>query len=197
MVFEHHVAMTRREIAALVCQAIALLVFAYAAFFGVGAILAFVFAFLSMPFRGWTDWNELYAAMILSVPFVATLIVAIVYWKTSDSIASKMVSDDPTPVTTFSIDVQDIMMVAFSTAGVFILVDGVRDFVAIVYLAHDADFTAREFWYNHNTWSALIELGLALWLVLGSRGIVRLIHWLRTAGKQNAEEEGRSQDDAP
>jgi hypothetical protein len=112
----------------------------------------------------------------------ATLIVGNVYWKKSMLIASRMVSADPAPVTNLSITVQDVMMVAFSTAGAFILVDGVRDFVAIVFRAHQFDFTMSEFWYHSHTWAALVQLGLALWLILGSRGIVRATHWLRTAG---------------
>jgi hypothetical protein len=174
--------MNRRDIAALICKSLALLMFAQAAFLSITAILLIIFMFVAAPFRRWFDWSQFYAYLILSVPVFATLIVGLIYWKRSNSIASRMVSADPAPVTKLSITVQDVMIVAFSIAGVFILVDGMRDLVAMVYLAHRYNFTASEFWYDSQTWTALVQLSLAIWLVLGSRGIVSAIYWLRTAG---------------
>jgi len=181
--------MNRREIAALICKTLALLMFAQAAFLSITGVVLVIFMFITAPFRGWLDWHEFYVSLILSIPMFATLIVGVVYWKKSKSIASWMVSADPAPVTNLSITVEDVMMVAFSTAGLFVLVDGVRDFVAIVFLAHEYDFTASEFWYNAQTWTALVQFGLALWLMLGSRGLVRAIHWLRTVGIPDPEDE--------
>jgi hypothetical protein len=126
------------------------------------------------------DWHELQTRLILSIPLLASLVVALVYWKKAPAIAARMVQRDPTPVTNLSIDVRDIMMVAFSTAGVFLLVEGVRELTAIAYVAHQSDLRPEEFWNNTAVCSPLIEI--ALWLILGSRGIVNLLHRLRTAG---------------
>jgi hypothetical protein len=174
--------MDRREIAALICRTLALLMFSQAAFLGVVSVLLMCLTLLTMPFRRWCDCDELYANLILCIPFFATLVVGLIYWKKSNVIASRMVSDDPEPVISYRITVQDVMVVAFSTAGVLILVDCIRDFVPMAYLAFRYENTAAEFWYNTRTWSVLIQSGLALWLMLGSTGIVRAVRWLRTAG---------------
>ncbi len=50
--------MTRREIAALICKALALLMFAQAAFLSVTGVLAIVFMFIAAPFRSWLDWGS-------------------------------------------------------------------------------------------------------------------------------------------
>lgn len=180
--------MNRREIAALICKTLALLMFAQAAFLSITGVVLIIFMFLTAPFHGWIDWNKFHELLILSIPLVAVLVVGIIYWRESKSIATRMVSADPAPVTNLSITVQDVMMVAFSTAGLFILVDGVRDFIAIVFLAHSFNSTTSEFWYNGQTWAALVQLGLGLWLVLGSHGIVGAICWLRTAGMTDPDD---------
>ncbi|NQT37770.1 MAG: hypothetical protein HQ581_09790 [Planctomycetes bacterium] len=174
--------MNRREVAELVCKTLALVMFALAAIFSIAGVVLILFAFIVAPLRGWFDGDNLYVSLILSIPMFATLIVGLVYWKGSKSIASRMVSADPAPVTIQSVTVQDAMMVTFSTVGVFVLIDGVRDLAAFVFVANTNDFTTSEFWYASQTWSTLLYLALALWLMLGSRGIVRAIHWLRTAG---------------
>lgn len=187
--------MTRRELAALVCKTLALVMFAQAAFLSITGILLFALTLTAAPFRGWLDWDQLQAYLILSVPMLAALAVGLVYWKRSDAIASRMVSASIAPVTELPISVEDVMVVAFSTAGVFILVDGIRDAVAVIIVASRYDFTRSELWYNVETAAAWVQVGFALWLVLGSRGIVRAIRWLRTAG--GPEPDGSEDKDAP
>lgn len=189
--------MNRREIAALACKTLALLLFAQAAFISISSIVLILFAILAAPFRGWLNWDEISTLLILSIPVLATLIVGLLYWKHSRAIASRMVSGSPEPVTALSITVQDITIVAFNTAGVFILVEGVREFVATVFRMHQFNSTVADLWSHPQTWTALVQLAFGLWLVLGSQGIVRAVRWLRTAGVSKPEDEPNRESLAP
>lgn len=189
--------MSRRELATIISKSLALLMFAQAAFLSVSGIILIVFEICTAPFRGLNDWYVVYTALILSIPTAAILIVGLIYWKNAFAIAGRMVSPDPTPVTSHPISVAEVMMVAFSTAGVFIFVKAVRDVVGMMYLVHRYDlFELNEngFWADPRTWSALAELALGLWLILGSRGIVRAIRWLRTPGVYELQDESEEQD---
>lgn len=174
--------MNRREIAALICKTLALILFAVAAVLTVTVVLLLVFMLLAAPYGHSPDTGELFIFFVAAVPVLATVGVAIIYWTKSETIASLMVTADPSPVTIQPFNVQDAMIVAFSTAGIFFFLDGVRDVVRIVYVLRESSIAASEFWYHFQTWSAIIQLTFALWLILGSRGIVAAIHWCRTAG---------------
>lgn len=189
--------MSRRELATIICKTLALLMFAQAAFLSVSGIILIMFELCTAPFRSWNDWYVVYTALILSIPTAAILIVGLIYWKNAFAIAGRMVSPDPTPVTSHPISVPEVMMVAFSTAGVFVFVEGVREIVGMMYLVHRFDLfelIENGFWSDPRTWSALAELILGLWLILGSRGIVRAIRWLRTAGVYELQEEPEEQE---
>jgi len=179
--------MNRQEIAALICKSLALLLFAVAACIAVSVVSIFIAFLMSEP------WNRSFSnflVVLLPGLFVfSILIVGIVYWKKSNAIAARMVSADPTPVTTQSINVRDLMVLAFSTVGLVFLVEGILEFLGVVFLSREFAFTPSEFWYNSTTLTALVQMALAFWLVLGSRGIVRLVYWLRTAGVSDSENE--------
>jgi len=87
-------------------------------------------------------------------------------------------------VSSVRIDVSDIMMIAFSTAGVFVLIDGIRELTRVLVIAHRYAYSEVDLWYNADSWAALVQLTLGLWLLIGTRGIVRFVRWLRTADSQ-------------
>jgi hypothetical protein len=179
--------MNRQEVAALICKSLALLLFAVAACFAVTVLSISITLLMSEP---WNRSISSFLVVLLPGLFVfSILIVGIVYWKKSNAIAARMVSADPTPVTLQSINVQDLTVLAFSIVGIVFLVEGILEFLRVVFLSREFAFTPSEFWYNSATLTALVQLALAFWLVLGSRGIVRLIYWLRTAGVPNSENE--------
>jgi len=183
----HGSGMNRREIAEMACKTIALILFAQSIFLAIASLLYPLVVFVHGAFYGWVDQAELLTAMIIAVPGLATMVTAALYWWNARKIAGRMVSSDPTAVSTVAISAQDVMMVAFSTVGVWSLINGVRHMVLLVFIAHESGASPGDFWLSSNTAAAIVHVGLSLWLILGSPGIVRLIFWLRTAGTPLAE----------
>lgn len=171
--------LNRREIAALVCKTLALILFALVAVSSLTAVLPLALMFLSAPY----EWShEFLLLLCVAVPLFAMFVVGVIYWKKSNLIAKFMLSADPSPVTIQSFTVQDAMIVVLSTVGLCCFLEGIVRFVGIVYFAQNFTLTASEFWNHPQIWSATVQLASGLWLMFGSRGIVGVIHWCRTAG---------------
>lgn len=180
--------MNRRELAALICKTLALILFAVAAVFSVTAVPLLFFMLITAPY-GLPDSQGLFVFFAAAVPVLAIVCVGILYWKKSEWIASHMVAADSRRVAIQPFTLHDAMIVAFSTAGLVFFFDGVRNVIAIIYIAREFSTAASEFWYDSQTWSAITQLALALWLILGSRGIVAVIHRMRTAGIPQDDDE--------
>lgn len=188
--------MNRRELAVLICKSLSLLIFAYSAILAVVGLLTILSMLLMSPLREWTDWTEIYIGLVVLVPSLAPAIVATVYWKKSDMIASLMTSDNSDPVATVPITVQDVMLVTFSTVGIFILCSGVKEFVSMMFIIHEFGGLDDRIWESPRVWNAIVELGFGLWLLLGSHGIVQVIRWLRTAGNYQTDEDSQTNHEA-
>ena len=55
-----------------------------------------------------------------------------------------------------------------STVGLVFFLEAIREAVGIVWIAHEYSIAA-EVLYHSRTWTAIVELALSLWLILGSR----------------------------
>jgi hypothetical protein len=109
-----------------------------------------------------------------------------------------MVPDNPQPVTaSTSFSLRDVMVVAFSTAGLFVFLDGIRELVGVLYRTQLYNYSFYEFYSTAALWSSGAQLALALWLILGSRGICGAIYWMRTAGVPNFDEASEASRDEP
>jgi hypothetical protein len=128
------------------------------------------------------DSQQWLLLFFFAAPVLAMVSVGVLYWKKSNWIASRMMPADPTPVTIQPFTVKDAMVVAFSTVGLVFFLEAVREAVGIVWIAHESSIAASEVLYHSGTWTAIVELALSLWLILGSRGIVAVIQRSRTAG---------------
>jgi hypothetical protein len=168
--------MTRHEIATLVCKSIALGLFAYAAYSAIALAGFAILFFYSWLFDQFSS-HYLGELLVLSLPTLSMIAVGILYWKKADSIASRMVRKDARPVILEKVTVVDLMMVIFATVGLYTLVQGLHGVSQILYLmnmeAFDGDFG------NEMVWSTTFKLGVGVWLMLGSRGVVNAIVRLR------------------
>ncbi len=174
--------MNRREIATIACRAIALILLAQVGYFLLTAIwLLGGHALTSSGHGGSFDSYGVVAVTIFGLPLLGGAVLAVVYWVKSPAIAARMVPGDPTPVTRISFDVRDATIVAYSMAGLFILLDGLREFVSVMYMARQYGDTSYEMWTLPQAWRSLAQVTLALGLIFGSRGIVSLIDRVRTA----------------
>lgn len=190
--------MNRREVAAMVSRSVALVILAQAAYVGAALLGAVVYVLAAPPYRASFTWDNLFLVLLLCALIAAGGIVAIVYWKKAPAIAARMVPDNPEPVTgSSSFTLRDVMVVAFSTAGLFVFLDGIRELVDVLYLAQFYNYSFYEFYSTAALWSSGAQLALALWLILGSRGICGAIYWMRTAGAPDFDDASEAAHEEP
>lgn len=169
--------MSRLEVAQLICKAIALALFAWAGYLTVTSTLLIV----SDMSHSVDKEEALFRSMVLLIPGASLIVIGFVYWAHSAFLANHMVSRVAVPATSFSVGIQDVMIVAFSTLGVLVLVEAVLDLVNVVRYAYLGYFLSGSegIWTNHGTWAAVARAAIAAWLILGASGIARAVLWLR------------------
>lgn len=182
--------MTRREIAVLACKFLALWMFAQGVLYGTSTVVLAIATVGGLFTDRDAQWRLLAMLAYTGVPALCVLVAGIVLWKMSGRLAGRMVSDDPTPVTREDISAESVMSIAFAAVGVFVLVPVLRglagSLVGLVRGDHTLSDWADASWHR-NLWSSIVGLAFALWLILGSRGIVKVIRRYRTAGPKNKE----------
>jgi hypothetical protein len=182
--------MNRREIAALACKILALWLLTQAATLLVTTVVAIV-TLASVLIAGQGRWNEAGLSALLGVLFGAgpTLVTAgigVWLWKKANSMASRMVSDDPAPVASAQATREDLLGVAYSAMGMFILASSLPELgktIAQLLVARGLGLQSYQMWQNptwqFRFWGGLSQIAIGLWLLLGSRGIVRALRKLQ------------------
>ncbi len=182
--------MTRQEIARLVCKTLALLFGGYAVIY-IFAVLGNSFYFLVSLDRFKYELSDFLMALSMFIPFVAIATVAAVLWTSPDWITSRMVSPDPSAVTALKISTSEVTSIVFSVCGVVVFISGISEMSS--YVANTLYVNSRNdnFFMGEIFLEALAKIAIGLWLVIGSRGIVGMIHRYRTWGldKQAHSEE--------
>jgi len=112
--------------------------------------------------------------------------VGVWLWNKADSVASRMVSDDPAPVTSAQATREDLLGVAYSAMGMFILASSLSELgktIGQLLAAEHLGVQPHQMWQNSawqfRFWGGLSQIGIGLWLLLGSRGIVRVLRKLQ------------------
>jgi hypothetical protein len=182
--------MNRREIAALACRILALWLFTQAATSLVTTIVEVV-----TLFNIWDDITRGANQSGISAPFgvllgmsptLVMIAIGVLLWKKADSVASRMVSDDPAPVTSAQATREDLLGVAYSAMGMFILASSLPELgrtIAQLLAADGVGLQNQQLWQNGawqgRFWGELTQIAIGLWLLLGSRGIVRALRKLQ------------------
>jgi hypothetical protein len=156
---------SKRELAALVCKVVALVM----AFRGLWDAITLGLSLGYLPTG--------YLVVALLSIFVPLGLSALLWWA-ADWIAARMVRADGRAG--FSITASDLTSVAFSTVGLVILVLGMT---RIPWLCVDTVVAWREV----VTGGTMIVVGLAT--LLGAQGLVNLLHLLRSAGTRKPKAE--------
>jgi hypothetical protein len=73
--------------------------------------------------------------------------------------------------------------VAFSVVGLIYLLSGVRELAGLGVLIFEDSFSIHDSYFHSQFCLIALQIGLALWLVLGARGILALIERARKAGR--------------
>jgi len=175
--------LTRLEIAELACKVIALWVFTQVAFTTVPFLL-FILAAIFQPNPGKTI---LVTLGISAVVPLGGLIIGIFLWKKSRAVARRMVSEDPSPVIRTDFGKEHLLSIAFTVVGIYAVwesMNGLFRIITQIFLfTREYGLMDSGLWKDIK-WEASVcgtlgSLGFGIWLLLGSRGIVRLLQRIR------------------
>jgi hypothetical protein len=187
--------MTKRDVAELACRILALYY-----------LVTNLHWFVSIPFlsaglreaqRGgsFAETGTVLLGAALGILFVLGVVWFL--WTRSGWIAEKIVPNEANDSRWPHFRVADLQVVAFSMIGLMTLIDGVRYFSrsAGLYLSylydsnHPAAYVSLRDWLlMEQTLPSLLSIVLGLWLILGSRGVVRLIRRLQRPIPGNGDE---------
>ena len=174
--------MTRTEIATLACKILAMWVFAQAALLIVNVVMMIIFA-LGNFHSGVSRSTDLAEAAVTGLPAVGAVIVGILLWSYAPQLASRMVSAGSETVTRPDLDHEAVLSVAFAAIGLWLLIPALRDVASIIITVAFGKLPLFEYWqdsrWQARFWPPVLETGLSIWLIVGTRGIVRLVLMLR------------------
>jgi len=179
--------MTRREIAALCCRVVALIVLAWGIMYLVIAIQAIIAALAGTNsgrygseaglFSGEVKYYGTFGCALLLYSMALT-------WK-APLFSAWMASDDSTPVTRPELSAEALMPVACAGVGLYAITRALPTFTRAVVLMLSTDTTLDGILGDDDWKVSLLADGLlaawGLWLMLGNRGLVRLLMWARSA----------------
>jgi hypothetical protein len=180
------ITMTQRDIATLACKIMALWFYVQAVINWAGVLIGFFIALTQPSAHGGSTGNFLtqYAVISLTVGG-AYLMAGLVLWFGAARLASGMTKDDDA-LALPGITLDSAMTVGFAVVGAWWLVASVRDVTEQVIVALHSNPLDAPYWRSPD-WlasigSALVQLAFSLWLIFGSRGLVRLVMWARAVG---------------
>lgn len=183
--------MTRREIAALCCRVVALVVLAWALMYLVMMIYAFGTAIEGPNLGRYGTGTSLLSREVGyfgSLGCALLLFSMALAWK-AQLFSGWMATDDPTPVTGPELSAESLMPVACAGVGLFAITRALPTFSRFVALLLAGETTLDEMLTADWKASLLSEgllLAWGLWLLAGNRGLVRLLVWARSAGSDSS-----------
>jgi len=111
-----------------------------------------------------------------------------VLWWNAEAISRWMAPEDSAPVTGPELSAEALMPVASMGVGLFAVTRAVPTFFRFATSVALTETTLGDFW-NDDSWrvslaSDALLMAWGVWLVFGNRGLVRIVKWARTAGKE-------------
>jgi hypothetical protein len=178
--------MTRREIAALCCRIVALIVLAWALTYLVQVIPALNSA-LANTGRG-AGPGYFSAVMGYGMLGCTLLLFAMTLWWNADAISRWMAPEDSVPVTGPELSADALMSVASLGVGLFAITRAAPTFFRFATSVALTQTSLDDFWRDDEWKVALASDALltawGAWLIFGNRGLVRIVKWARIAGKE-------------
>ncbi|MGA3068214.1 MAG: hypothetical protein ABSF29_15325 [Tepidisphaeraceae bacterium] len=184
--------MTRLEIATLACKILALWLLAQVVT-DLSSIVALTVIIVSRIFGGQLPrWEDFEGPLIEGIFWLAQAAIGLFFWFKARQIAERMVSDDPSVVTGTNFTQENAMAVAFSAVGMFTLVPALKAVTRYAIEIFSGAYSFSRLWGSANWeadfWSAVLGLAVSLWLIFGSRGIVRVVMWARISAMSRGGE---------
>jgi hypothetical protein len=100
-----------------------------------------------------------------------------------------MVGDNPARISAAAMNPETVLAVSFVVIGVYVLTYVLQDLTALA--VREVHYTGHGPWTTadwSSAFSALTGLAISAWLILGSRGLARLVQWARSAIPQPPRE---------
>ena len=186
--------MSRSEIAAVACRLLAMAMFALAA-----VTASRTMAETLVSGAGTTVFRHLIEALPATMDFAGLsalgadslvaggmwVLCAVCCWLSAEKIAVQMVGDDPEPVAPAHVTADDVLAGGCRLIGMLILVGALRTAGSLAWiflLTEDLPSVFFKSSYGVTAVQTLLEAALAVWLLLGTRGVVGLVFWARNAG---------------
>jgi hypothetical protein len=192
--------MSRSAIAAVACRLLAMAMFALAALSVARTVAEMVAGGIGTTtfqnlLESFSENLSVFGFSALGAGSLITggmwLFCAVYGWFRADELALKMVGDDPEPVTSVRVTADEVLATGCRLIGMVILVGALRKVATLAWafvLSDSRSFsTFLESGYDVEAVEALLETGLAVWFLLGPRGLVGLVVWARNAGTSRAE----------
>ena len=102
-----------------------------------------------------------------------------------------MASDDPSPVTGPELSAEALMPVACTGVGLFAVTRALPTFFRFIAALASGETTPGEVWadveWKVSLGADALLMAWGLWLVLGGRGLVRIVAWARSARKESPQ----------
>lgn len=168
--------MNRRELVATLCKLLATSLFANASVSSSMMLGALLTGELRLMLIVGTS------ALVASLA-VGQLIAAGYIWRKADMIATRIVGETGDLSADIGLSVVDLMSLGFAVVGLTVFIPSLRSIIHdVIWFALNSS-TIDDYWRNltwrANFFSTLLEGGLGLWLLLGSRGLARGVRYLR------------------
>ncbi|MHC4563021.1 MAG: hypothetical protein ACYS8X_09645 [Planctomycetota bacterium] len=194
--------MTKRELAALACKILALWVVYRGILWLSVSVLSVFYWIVEMCSSGFhyvpmSEWSGRYGVFSV-LPGIVAIGFALLLWKKANSLAARMVADESAPPNLASADANSLLTVAIVVLGVVLIVLSLPVIVTtliwpfFVREVPDAGSRWDSVYWHQSFWAPIVRITLGLWLVCGTRGIVRILARARTMGHKSGDNEAGS-----
>ncbi|OGO77120.1 MAG: hypothetical protein A2Y23_13765 [Clostridiales bacterium GWB2_37_7] len=122
------------------------------------------------------------------------ILTTIFLWVFADKISIAIIKEIPSNNEKSEVDYDKIAIIAFAFAGIFVLTNAIPDMVRMliqhnILLANQLNYKETSMYAENlsRIISEAVQVGMGFWLILGSKGILRVIKGLRELGLDRIE----------
>ena len=185
--------LTPRDVAYVACRLLAftLVVLGIGRFFGT---LTLIVTQLWETYQLGSDWTTSILIALLTLMVMTYFGLMWLVWSNAGWISHKLVPEERNSAIWPRVRLIDLQVAAYSAIGLVFFIYGIETMASLavnivrVLRMMNPDYALTDWLFSGDMFSALTRTVLGLILMIRSRGIVRLINSLRTAGRPEIEE---------
>ena len=175
--------LTRSELGAIISRVMACVIFSICIFQGLGVVILFLQSIVEIPWSSGRLGNLGPSLFPLLITFGLIAAMGLFFWMNAKQIGRGLVGGDKRQIKGLPSDLSPAYFgTTIQVVGLVLVVDGLRQFISIVYFSFRLELDTTEYWDTAGMLNVIASLGLGAWMLLGSNGIVKGITWLRTVG---------------